>query len=92
MVLFVLEEFNGHVIAASVGSAEITQLDLKKKTPYSKERNANLRDLYMYNSWGSDFCSYYYVFVDESGCDKRSALIRMGSSPFSVTLILIVRF
>jgi hypothetical protein len=58
----------------------------------AKARNADLRDLYIHNSWDSGFRSYHYVFVDESGCDKRSGFRRMGWSPLGVTPIQIARF
>lgn len=73
MVLFVLDDFNTHVTPSSIGSA-LKSRGWTKKTirRIAKGRNADLRDLYMHNSWDSGFRSNHYVFVDESGCDKRS--------------------
>jgi transposase len=93
MVLFVLDEFNTHVTASSIGRA-LKSHGWTKKTirRIAKARNADLRDLYMHNSWDSGFRSYHYVFVDESGCDKRSGFRRMGWSPLGVTPVQIARF
>lgn len=93
MVLFVLDEFNTHVTPSSIGRA-LKSRGWTKKTirGIAKARNADLRDLYMHNSWDSSFCSHHYVFMDESGCDKRSGFNRMGWSPLSATPIQIARF
>lgn len=56
----------------------------------ARERNANLRDLYLYNM--SAFSSYYLVFVDESGCDKRIGFRRTGWSPIGVMPVQIAKF
>jgi hypothetical protein len=63
MVLFLLDEFNAHVSTFSIGRALIGR-DWTKKTirRVARGRNADLRDLYLYNT--SDFHSYHYVFVD----------------------------
>ena len=76
MVLFVLDEFDTHVTAASIGRA-LKSRGWTKKTirRIAKGRNADLRDLYMHNSWDSGFRSYHYVFVDESGCDTTMSEI-----------------
>jgi hypothetical protein len=86
MVLFVLDEFNTHVTAASIGRA-LKSRGWTKKTirRIAKGRNANLRDLYIHNSWDSGFYLYHYVFVDESSYDKRSGFRWIGWSPLSVT-------
>jgi transposase len=51
MVLFVLDEFNTHVIPSSIGRA-LKSRGWTKKTirRIAKGRNADLRDLYMHNS------------------------------------------
>jgi len=49
----------------------------------AKERNADLRDFYLYNL--SAFHSYHLVFVDESGYDKRIGFRRTGWSPLGIT-------
>jgi hypothetical protein len=68
MALFVLDEFNMHVIPSSIGKA-LKSRGWTKKTirRIAKGRNANLRDLYMYKSWDSGFCSYHYVSVNVRG-------------------------
>jgi transposase len=93
IVLFVLDKFNTHITPSSIGRA-LKSRGWTKKTirRIAKGRNADLRDLYMYNSWDSGFRSYHYVFVDESGCDKRSGFRRIGWSPLGVTPIQIARF
>ena len=93
IVLFLLNEFNIRVIPSSIGRA-LKSHDWTKKTirHIVKTRNANLRDLYIYNLWNSGFRSYHYVFVDESGCDKRSGFRRMGWSSLGVTPVQIARF
>ncbi|KAJ5501966.1 hypothetical protein N7463_004840 [Penicillium fimorum] len=45
----------------------------------AQERNADLRDYYLYQL--SDFRSYHLVYIDEPGCDKRAGLRRTGWSP-----------
>ncbi|KAJ6135044.1 hypothetical protein N7512_000204 [Penicillium capsulatum] len=50
---------------------------------HAKERNADLRDLYLHNL--SNFQSYHLVYVDESGCGKRAGYRRLGWSPLGVT-------
>ncbi len=55
-----------------------------------KARNADFRDLYLHNT--SEFHSYHYVFVDESGCDKRIGFRRTGWAPLGVTPIQVSRY
>jgi hypothetical protein len=56
----------------------------------AKERNADLRDHYLYNL--SAFQSWQLVYVDESGCDKRISFRRTGWSPLGVAPIQVARF
>ena len=56
----------------------------------ARERNADLRDLYLHNI--SAFRSYHLVYVDESGCDKRIGFGRTGWSPVGVTPVRIAQF
>ena len=56
----------------------------------AQERNADLRDYYMYQL--SDFRSYHLVYIDESGCDKRAGFRRTGWSPRGVAPVQISRF
>jgi hypothetical protein len=93
MVLFVLDEFNTHVIPSSIGRALKSRGWTKKIIRrIAKGRNADLRDLYMYNSWDSGFRSYHYVFVVESGCDKRGEFRRIGMVPLGVTPVQIAAY
>jgi hypothetical protein len=91
MVAFLLDEFNAEVSAFSIGRA-LKARDWLQKTirRVAKGRNADLRDLYLHNT--SDIHSYHYVFVDESGCDKRIGFRRTGWSPLGVTPVQVSRF
>lgn len=51
----------------------------------AREHTANLRDLYLHNL--SEFRSSQLVYVDESGCDKRTGSRRTGWSPLGVILM-----
>jgi transposase len=80
MVDWVWDHFQVQVTIYSIKRA----LDSRGWTPkkigrIAKARNADLRDLYLHNT--SEFRSYHYVFVDESGCDKRIGYRRTGWSP-----------
>jgi hypothetical protein len=70
MVLFLLDKFKAHVTTSSIGRV-LASISWTKKTicHIAKGWNTDLQDLYLHNT--SDFRSYYYVFVDESSCDKR---------------------
>jgi transposase len=91
MVVFLYDEFGIHVPRCSISRA-LTAIKWSKKTTrnVAQERNADLRDLYLYNL--SEFRSYHLVYVDESGCDKRIGFRRTGWSPLGVTPIQITRF
>jgi transposase len=91
MVLFLWDEFEVLVTVSSIGRA-LASIGWTKKTirRIAKGRNADLRDLYLYNTSG--FYSYHYVFVDESGCDKRIGFRRTGWSPLGVTPVQVSRF
>lgn len=86
MVLFLLDEFDIQVSTQSIGRMLRPNGWTKKKIRHvAKGQNADLRDLYLHNM--ADYCSYHYVFVDESGCDKRIGFRRTGWSPLGVTLV-----
>jgi hypothetical protein len=88
----VLDEFDRHVTAASIWRAlESRGWTKKTNSPIAKGRTADLRDLYIHKSWDLGFRSYHYVFVDESGCDKRSEFRRMEWSPLGVTPVQTAR-
>jgi winged helix-turn-helix protein len=80
MAVFVYDEFDILVHTSTISRALASIGWTKKVTHHvAKERNANLRDFYLYNS--SDFHSYHRVFIDKSGCDKRIGFRRTGWSP-----------
>ena len=91
MALFLWEKFKVHVTTSSV-SRPLNSISWSKKKirRVSKARNADLRDLYVDNT--SNFISFQYVFVDESGCDKRDGYRRTGWSPLGVTPVQVTRF
>jgi hypothetical protein len=84
IVLFLLDEFRTHVTPFSIGRT-LASIGWTKKTIrcIAKGRNTDLRDLYLYNT--SHIRSWQYVFVDESGCDKRSRFRHTGLAPLGVT-------
>lgn len=56
----------------------------------AKQRNSDLRELYLYKL--SDCRSYQLVFIDESGCDKRSGHRRQGWAPSGATPVQVEEF
>ncbi|GAB1319494.1 hypothetical protein MFIFM68171_09704 [Madurella fahalii] len=56
----------------------------------AKQRNPDLRELYLYKL--SDCQSYQLVFIDESGCDKRSGHRRQGWAPSGATPVQVDEF
>jgi len=91
MVDFVWIHFQVHVTTSGIRRA-LASRGWTKKTigRIAKARNADLRDLYLHNT--SPFRLYYYMFVDESGCDKQAGYRRTGWSPLSVTPIQVSHF
>jgi transposase len=91
MKLFWLDEF-GLDVPKSTISNTLHRIGWSKKVArqQAKERNADLRDEYMY--FISDFSSYHLVFVDESGCDKRIGFQRSGWSLSGTTPIQVSKF
>jgi hypothetical protein len=86
LAILLWDDFNVLVIIMSISRALASMGWLKKAARrVARERNADLRDLYLYNM--SAFRSYYLVFMDKSGCDKRIGFRRTGWSPVSVTLV-----
>ena len=91
MVDWVWNNFQVHVTIFSIRRALISRsLSNKKIGRVAKARNADLRDLYLHNT--SHIHSWQYVFVDESGCDKRIGQRRMGWAPLGVTPIEVSPF
>ena len=91
MILFLLDEFDVLVTASSIGRSLASKGWTKKKIRrIAKERNADLRDAYLHNT--TDIHSWQFVFVDESGCNKRVGFRRTGWSPLGVTPVQIAEF
>jgi transposase len=91
MVEFVWKHFRVHVNISSVRRALTSRNWSKKKMRrVAKAQNADLRDLHTHNT--SHIRSWQYVFVDESGCDKRAGERRSGWAPRGVTPIKVSRF
>jgi hypothetical protein len=77
IAVFLWDEFRTMVITSSIRRALVAKGWSKKTVrQYVKERNADLRELYLRNL--SDFQSYHLVYMDESGCDKRARFRRIG--------------
>jgi transposase len=91
MVLFIWDKFKVQVTTYSIARA-LKSISWSKKTirRIAKGRNADLRDLYWHNT--SHICSWQFVFVDESGCDKRIGYRRTGWAPLGVTPVQVARF
>jgi transposase len=84
MVNFLQMKFEVSVTTSSVRRALVSIGWTKKQIRrVAKGRNADLRDTYLYNI--SDISPEHFVFVDESGCDRRVGLRRTGWSPLGVT-------
>lgn len=56
----------------------------------AKERNAELREIFLHNL--SKFNPYHLVYVNESGCDKRIGFRRTGWSPLGVAPVQVSQF
>jgi transposase len=69
MIVFLYDEFDILVNTSAVSRALASIGWTKKATrQIAIERNAELRDYYLYNL--SDFKSYHLIYVDESGCAR----------------------
>lgn len=91
MIVFLYDEFDILVNTSAVSRALASIGWTKKATrQIAIERNAELRDYYLYNL--SDFKSYHLVYVDESGCDKRIGFRRTGWSPLGVAPVQVAQF
>lgn len=90
MAVFLWDEFEILVSLSSISRA-LRSINWSKKTArrVAKERNPDLRDLYLHNL--SQFRSYHLVYVDESGCDKLIGFRKTGWSPFGVTPIQVAK-
>jgi transposase len=84
MVNFLQKEFGVRVTTSTIGRAlDSIGWTKKKIRRVAKGRNADLRDLYLHNI--SEFSPEHFVFVDESGCDRRAGSRRTGWAPLGVT-------
>lgn len=91
MAIFLWDNFQ-EIVTISTISRSLASAKWSKKVARqtSKDRNADLRDVYLHDV--SAFSSYHLVFVDESGCDTRVGYRRRGWSPLGVTPVQIARF
>jgi hypothetical protein len=91
MAVFLYDEF-GVLVAVSSISRALAATEWSNKTirRVAQERNADLRDLYLHNLF--EFRSYHFVYIDESGCDKRIGFRRTGWSLLGVTPVQVTRF
>jgi len=88
---FLQKEFEVRVTTSSIGRALASIGWTKKKIRrVAKGRNADLRDMYLYNI--SKFSREHFVFVDESGCDRRAGSRRTGWAPLGVTPTQVAQF
>jgi transposase len=91
LAVLLWDDFDVLVTTMSISRA-LASMGWSKKTArrVARERNADLRDLYLHNM--SAFHSHHLVYVDESGCDKRIGFRRTGWSPVGVTPVKIAQF
>lgn len=90
MAMFLFNEFDVLFTTHSIRRALASVMWSKKAARrVAQQRNADLRDFYLYQL--SDCRSYHLVYVDESGCDGRVGLRRTGWSPLGVTPVQITR-
>lgn len=79
------------VTTSSIGRALVSIVwTIKKIRRIAKGRNADLRDLYLHNI--SKFSPEHFIFVDESGCDRRAGARRMGWAPLGEPSTEVARF
>ena len=91
LAILLADDFDVLITPVSISRA-LASMGWSKKSSrrIAKERNADLRDLYLHSM--SAFRSYHLVYVDESGCDRRIGFRRTGWSPVGVTPVQIARF
>ncbi|KAJ5675344.1 hypothetical protein N7462_008241 [Penicillium macrosclerotiorum] len=84
MVVFLWDEFRILVTIHSISRALVSVGWSKKAARrIARGRNIELRDYYLHTILS--FRSYHLVYVEESGCDKRSGFRRTGWSLLGVT-------
>jgi hypothetical protein len=84
MIEFLYDSFGLEVSPTTISRTLKTEKWTRKTNGrVAKQRNPDLRELYLYKL--SDCRSYQLVFIDESGCDKRSGHRRQGWAPSGAT-------
>lgn len=77
MINFLYDNFGLEVSPTTISRTLKTEgWSRKTNGRVAKQRNLDLRELYLYKL--SNYQSYQLVFIDESGCDKRSGHRRRG--------------
>ena len=91
MAHFLWEEFETEITLCSISRVLKYEGWLKKKAKQKAwERNTNLCNDYFHLI--SNYHSYQFVFVDESGCDKQIGARRTGWSPLSISPVQVTKF
>ena len=91
LAILLWDDFDVVAITMSISRALASMGWLKKTARrVTKERNTDLRDLYLHNI--SAFRSYHLVFIDKSRCDKRIRFRQTGWSLVGVTPVQIAQF
>ncbi|KAL0929595.1 uncharacterized protein CTRU02_215494 [Colletotrichum truncatum] len=91
MIKFIREKF-GVEVSPTTMSRTLKSIGWSRKVNgrVAQQRDLDLRDFYMYRV--SEYKSYQLVFIDESGCDKRTGHRRYGWAPVGVTPVQVARF
>ena len=91
MIDFLYDSFGLEVSPTTISRTLKTERWTRKTNGrVAKQRNPELRELYLYKL--SDCQSYQLVFIDESGCDKRSGHRRQGWAPSGATPVQVDEF
>lgn len=91
MINFLYDRFGLEVSPTTISRTLKTERWSRKTNGrVAKQRNPDLRELYLYKL--SDCVSYQLVFIDESGCDKRSGHRRRGWAPSGATPVQVDEF
>ena len=91
MVDFLREKFGRKVSERSIGrmfrSVGWTRTKMRR---IAQQRDDDRRDQYLHDI--SEYKSYHFVFIDESGCDGRDVFRRWGWSPKGTSPVQVARF
>jgi transposase len=91
MIDFLYDRFDLEVSPTTISRTLKTERWSRKTNGrVAKQRNLDLREFYLYKL--SDCLSYQLVFIDESGCDKRSGYRRRGWAPSGATPVQVDEF